>query len=165
MEATTTTGSASGDSATETVAGAFVNAFAEAWRAPVDADHFADRLERWLEPDVRLVQPQAPTMVGRRAFRERFARPLFELMPDLHGTVEGWAASEGTVYIELRLEGTVGKRTVTLRSCDRVTLREGRAAQRIAHLDPTPLLTAVALTPRAWARALRQQLIARRRVP
>ena len=150
-------------SVAESAAGAFVRAFAEGWLAPIDADRLADHFERWLDPDVRLVQPQVPTVVGRRAFRERFARPLFELVPDLRGTVEGWAACGDRVYIELRLEGTVGKRTVTLRSCDRVTLCDGRAVERIAHLDPTPLLRAVALTPRTWPRALRQQLIARRR--
>jgi hypothetical protein len=100
--------------------------------------------------------------VGRGGFRERFARPLFELIPDLHGTVEGWAVRGDTVYIELRLQGTVGRRAVILRSCDRVTLRHGRAVERVAYLDPGPLLTAVAMSPRAWPRVLRQQLIARR---
>jgi protein-S-isoprenylcysteine O-methyltransferase Ste14 len=132
---------------------AFVQALAEGWRAPIDADRFADHFERWLDPDVRLVGPQVPTVVGRRAFRERFARPLFELVPDLHGTVEGWAGSGDTLYIALRLEGTVGKRPVTLHSCDGVTLRDGRAIERIAHLDPTPLPLPVAFTPRAWPRA------------
>jgi hypothetical protein len=156
-------GKTAASAAAESAAGAFVRAFAEGWRAPIDGEHFSDHFEPWLDPDVRLVQPQVPTVVGRRAFRERFARPLFELVPDLHGTVEGWAASGDTVYIELLLEGTVGKRTVRLHSCDRVTLRDGRVIERIAHLDPTALLRAVALTPGAWPRALRQQLIARRR--
>jgi hypothetical protein len=147
----------------ESAAGAFVRAFAEGWRAPIDGEHFADHFEPWLDPYVRLVGPLVPTVVGRRAFRERFARPLFELVPDLHGTVEGWAARGEALYIELRLEGTVGKRTVTLRGCDRVTLRDGRAIERIAHLDPTPLLRAVARTPGAWPRALRQQMSATRR--
>src|SRR5260370_20332350 len=104
---------------------AWVNAFAEGWANPIDADHFADHLEKGLPPDIRLVQPQVPTTVGYRAFRERFARPLFELVPDLHGTVEGWAASRDKVYIELRLEGTVGGRPFTMRTCDRITLRDG----------------------------------------
>jgi hypothetical protein len=148
--------------AAESAAEAFVEAFGDGWRAPGGADQLADHFEPWLDTGIRLVQPGFPSTVGRRAFRERFARPLFELIPDLHGTVEGWAVREDTVYIELRLQGTVGRRAVTLRSCDRVTLRDGRALDRVAHLDPSPLLRAVAMSPRAWPRVLRQQLIARR---
>jgi ketosteroid isomerase-like protein len=146
----------------ESPAEAFVQAFTEGWRAPIDADRFADHFEPWLDPEVRLVQPGMPTTVGRQAFRESFVRPLFELIPDLHGTVEGWAVREDRIYIELRLEGTVGKRPVTIRTCDRITLRDGRVVERVAHLDSTPLLAAVALTPRVWPRAIRQQLISRR---
>lgn len=142
---------------------AWVQAFTDGWENPIDAEHFADHFEPWLHPDVRLVQPQAPTLVGLRAFREQFVRPLFELAPDLHGTVEGWAASGNTIYIELRLEGTVGRRPVTLRTTDRITLRDGKATERIAHLDPTPLLKAIALSPQVWPRAIRQQLAARRK--
>jgi SnoaL-like domain len=148
--------------AAESVAEAFVEAFAQGWRAPGGADQFADHFEPWLDPDIRFSQPPLPSIVGRGPFRERFARPLFELIPDLHGTVEGWAVRRDTVYVELRLEGTVGRRAVTLHSCDRITLRDGRAIERVAHLDPGPVLRAVALNPRAWPRILRRQLIARR---
>jgi SnoaL-like domain len=90
------------------------------------------------------------------AFRERFARPLFGLVPDLHGTVERWASHGDTVFIELRLDGTVGRRGLTLHSCDRVTLCDGRATERIAHYDPAPLLKALALAPSTWRRVLRR---------
>ncbi len=39
-----------------------------------------------------MVQPQVPTTVGKAAFREVFARPIFALIPDLHATVQSWAA-------------------------------------------------------------------------
>jgi ketosteroid isomerase-like protein len=142
---------------------AWVEAFAEGWRAPVGADAFADHFDRWLDPQVRLIQAQLPPVVGHAAFREQFARPLFALVPDLHGTVEGWASSGDTVYVELRLEGTLGGRPLTLRTCDRVKLRDGLAVERVAYVDPIPLLRAVARTPRAWPRFIRQQLSARRR--
>jgi hypothetical protein len=146
-----------------TTAEGWVEAFAEGWRDPSDAESFCDHFDRWLDPDVRLVQPQTPTIVGLRSFREDFARPLFDLVPDLHGTVEGWASNGETIYIALRLEGTVGRREFELRSCDQVTLRDGKAIERVAHLDPTPLLRAVALSPSSWPRFLRVQLRARRR--
>jgi hypothetical protein len=142
---------------------AWVEAFAEGWRAPAGADAFADHFESLLSPDIVLIQPQVPTAVGLHAFRERLARPLFELIPDLHGTVEGWAARGDVIFIQLRLEGTVRGRSVTARTCDRVTLRDGLAIERVAHMDPTPLMRAVALSPRAWPRFLRLRLANRAR--
>jgi hypothetical protein len=134
----------------------WVSAFAEGWRAPAGADAFADHFEPLMHARVRLVQPGLPLLVGMTAFRERFARPLFGLIPDLHGTVERWASHGDTVFIELRLDGTVGRRGLTLHSCDRVTLCDGRATERIAHYDPAPLLKALALAPSTWRRVLRR---------
>jgi ketosteroid isomerase-like protein len=144
--------------AAEAAAGAWVEMFAEGWAAPVDADSFCDHFEPWLHSDIRMIQPQVPTLVGKEAFREGFARPLFDLVPDLHGTVENWAASGEVVYIELRLEGTVGGRTFTMRTCDRIKLRDGKASERVAYLDATPLVKAVALSPRSWPKFLGIQL-------
>jgi ketosteroid isomerase-like protein len=142
---------------------AWVEAFAEGWRAPGGADAFADHFESLLSPDIVLIQPQVPTAVGLHAFRERLARPLFELIPDLHGTVEGWAARGDVIFIQLRLAGTVGGRPFTARTCDRVTLRDGLAIERVTHMDPTPLMRALALSPRVWPRFLRLRLASRAR--
>jgi ketosteroid isomerase-like protein len=90
-------------------------------------------------------------------------RPLFALIPDLHGIVEGWASRGDTVYIELRLEGTVRGRPVTMHTCDRVKLRDGVATERVAYVDPTPLLAVIVRTPRAWPQFIRQQASSRRR--
>jgi len=137
---------------------AWVEMFAEGWANPVDADTFSDHFDPWFQPEVRMIQPSVRTIVGKRAFREEFARPLFDLVPDLHGTVENWAAAGNLVYIELRLEGTIGRRPFTMHTCDRITLRDGKAVERFAYLDATPLLKAVARSPRAWPRFLRTQL-------
>ena len=142
----------------DSVAARWVAGFAEGWRDPRDPDSFCDHFESLLDPDVRLVQPQTRTVVGHRAFREQFARPLFELVPDLHGTVKGWASNDEVIFINLRLEGTVGRRSFELRTCDQITLRDGKAIERIAHLDPTPLLRAVAFSPSSWPRFARMQL-------
>jgi ketosteroid isomerase-like protein len=144
-------------------AAAWVEMFTEGWRQPTDADSFCDHFDPWMDPEVRLIQPQLPAVVGRRAFREKFARPLFDLVPDLRGTVEGWAARGEMIYIELRLEGTVGRRRFQMRTCDRITLRDGKAVERIAYLDATPLLTAVLRSPRSWPRFVRMRLRSRRR--
>jgi ketosteroid isomerase-like protein len=138
--------------ATEWVAG-----FIEGWRAPADAESFADDFDRLMTDDIRLVQPQVPTAVGRRAFREQFARPVFELIPDLHANVHRWAASGDAVMIEFTLSGTLGGRPVSWNCVDRVILSDGLATERRAYFDPTPLLAAVATRPRVWPRFARLQ--------
>jgi steroid delta-isomerase-like uncharacterized protein len=142
---------------------AWVEMFAEGWANPIDADTFCDHFDPWLDDDIRLIQPSVRPTVGKRGFREEFARPLFDLVPDLHGTVENWAAAGDVLYIEVRLEGTVGGRPVRLTSCDRITLREGRAIERVASLDPTPLVKAMLRSPRSWPRFARTQLKTLRR--
>ncbi|HEY3191287.1 MAG TPA: nuclear transport factor 2 family protein [Solirubrobacterales bacterium] len=142
---------------------AWVAMFTEGWANPVDADTFCDHFDPWFDPEVRMIQPSVRPVVGKRAFREEFARPLFELVPDLHGTVENWAAAGAVIYIELRLEGTIGERPFTLHSCDRIKLRDGKAVERFAYLDATPLVKAIARSPRSWPRFIRTQLRSLRR--
>jgi ketosteroid isomerase-like protein len=142
---------------------AWVAMFAEGLANPVDTDTFCDHFDPWFHPDVRMIQPSVRPTVGKQAFREQFARPLFELVPDLRGTVEHWATSGDVIYIELRLEGTIGRRPVTLHTCDRIKLRDGKAVERLAYLDPTPVVKAVARSPRSWPKFLRAQLRSLRR--
>ena len=134
---------------------AWVAAFAEGWRRPAGADAFADHFAPWMHPRIRLIQPGLPALIGQTAFREDFARPLFRLVPDLHGTVEEWAHRGDSIFIALRLEGTVGGRPLTLHSCDRITLDAGQAIARVAYSDPSPLLKTLARTPSAWWRLVR----------
>jgi hypothetical protein len=143
------------DPASEDPARRWVAVFADGWRAPADAEQFADHFEPWLRPEYRFSQPVLRTAVGRQAFREQFARPLFALVSDMRGTIESWGAGQDAVYIEMRVEGRVGRRPVTLRTCDRIILRDGLAADRVAYSDPLPLLIAVAASPRVWSRAVR----------
>jgi ketosteroid isomerase-like protein len=141
----------------------WVEGFADGWRAPADADSFCDHFDPLLAEEMRLVQPQMPERVGKRAFREDFARPLFELLHDVRGTVGSWAATEEgddtIVFIELEIRARLaGGREVTLRTTDKITLRDGVAVERIANLDPLELLAGVALSPRSWPTFLRARL-------
>ncbi|MFI5027167.1 MAG: hypothetical protein ACHQCI_10520 [Solirubrobacterales bacterium] len=61
-------------------------------------------------------------------------------------------------YIELRLEGTVGRRRFTMRTCDRIKLRDGKTVERLAYLDATPLVKAVLASPRSWPTFIRSQI-------
>ena len=149
--------------ATKSDAQAWVEMFAEGWANPVDADTFCDHFEPWFQPEVRMIQPSVRPIVGKQAFREEFARPLFDLVPDLHGIVENWAADGDVVYIELRLEGTVGRTPFTMHTCDRIKLRDGKAVERFAYLDAAPLIKAVLTSPRSWPTFIRSQLRSLRR--
>jgi SnoaL-like domain len=142
---------------TNTAAQTWVEGFTEGWRAPSGPDSFAAHFRSILAPDVRLIQPQLPTMVGHRAFEDEFVKPLFVLIPDLHGEVERWGLRGDTLYIELTLRGTLGGRPLSWRACDRVTLKDGVAIERESYLDPSPILAAVARAPRAWPQFLRVQ--------
>lgn len=135
----------------------WVEGFAAGWRAPADADSFCDHFDPLLSERIRLVQPQLPEIVGKRAFREDFARPLFSLLDEIRGTVESWAVSgEGDselLFVELTIRAKLaGGRPVTLRTVDKIVLRGGVAVERVASLDPLDLLRAVALSPRSWPR-------------
>jgi ketosteroid isomerase-like protein len=143
---------------TDPAAAEWVHGFIAGWRAPADAESFADHFDALITDGIRLVQPQVPTAVGRRAFREQFARPIFELIPDLHATVHRWAANGDVVMIEFTLAGTLGGRPVSWDCVDRVVLRDGLASERRAYFDPTPLLGAVATRPRVWPKFARLQV-------
>lgn len=142
---------------------AVVEAFDAKWRAGGPAAAFVERWKDLLDPEIRLVQPQVPMLVGYEAFARGFVEPFFTLMPDARGEVIGWATAGETAYVEIEITGTIGRRTVTLRSCDRLTVRGGRIVERVAYVDPGPLLAAVALTPRAWPTFIRMQIDQRRR--
>ena len=136
----------------------WVRGFIEGWRAPAGPEEFAAHFHELLAPDVRLIQPQLPTVTGRRGFDEQFVRPLFALIPDVRAEVERWAARGETLYIELTLHGTLAGRPISWRVCDRVTIRDGLAIERESYFDPGPLIAAVIRNPRAWAPFLRLRL-------
>ncbi|MGI8679411.1 MAG: nuclear transport factor 2 family protein [Jatrophihabitans sp.] len=140
----------------------WVEAFAQAWRAPVDGDSLADEFDAWLQPDYTFSQPLARRPgVGVEQFRQQFARPLLQLLSDVHGTVESWAGRENTLLIEVVINAKIGRRPVRLRACDRVVLVDGLAAERHTYADPLPIIVAIARTPRSWWPAIRAQRAAR----
>ena len=141
---------------------AWVLAFAEGWRAPASAEAFADYFQPWFDPQIRLIQPQLPTLVGHQAFRERFARPLFALIPDLAGHVERFAIGADCAYIEMTLRGTLSGRPIAWRVCDRASLREGLVVERESYFNPTPLLRAILTRPRGWPALARARRRSRR---
>jgi ketosteroid isomerase-like protein len=160
---TTTTSSTNGAGATTAeqaaAAEAWVREFSAGWSAPAGPEQFVAHFERVVDPEIRLIQPQLPELVGIEEFRSGFVAPLFALMPDIRGEVERWAARGDTIYIEVTMHGTLGGKPLRFRACDRVTLRDGKAVERETYLDPTPLLAGAATRPKAWPRFLRFQAL------
>ncbi len=143
----------------EDAAAAWVAHFAAGWSAPSSARQFCAHFAPVLDPGIRLIAPQTPTTVGLEAFERNFAEPLFELIPDVRARVDGWASSGQTIFIELTVSGTLRRgRPVRWRACDRIELRDGRAVERESYFDPSPLLAALARSPRAWPAVARLQL-------
>jgi ketosteroid isomerase-like protein len=146
-------------SAAREAAAEWVARFEDGWAAPASAAAFCAHFSPILDPSIRLLQPQMPATTGLEAFERDFAGPLFELMPDVHATVEHWASLDETIFIELTISGTLrGGRHLSWRACDRVVLRDGRALERESYFDPSPILAALARSPRAWPAFVRVRL-------
>jgi hypothetical protein len=133
-------------------AAAFVERFERTW-----ADPSPEALTALLHPEGRLVQPLEREIRGR-AETEAMWRRNFALVPDLRGEVVRWAERDGFLVIEIRLRGTIGGRRVAWISSDHIRLEDGLVKERIAHFDPTPLVAAMARSPRTLLRFARLRL-------
>ena len=127
---------------------AVARAFADAWRRPTP-----EGLGAILHPDVVLYQPRQGPIRGRDAAMQAFGR-LLRWLPGVHGTVDRWEGSGGTVFIEWRLIAPVGGRDVVVRAVDRITVREGLIGERAAYFDPAPFLAAALRHPSYWGRTV-----------
>lgn len=131
----------------------FVEGFRAFWRAPT-----LDGLDALLAPDVVLIQPLSRPMRGLAAAKAGFAR-IFALIPDLHAEVDGWAASDDTLFIDFRLIGTLGGRPIAWPAVDRFRLPGPLATERVSYFDALPLLGALAGRPSSWGRLLRSGIV------
>lgn len=135
---------------------AFMASFADAWARP-DADRFVELLA----PDVRLLQPLTPVVVGRTAAHEEFVR-LLRWLPDIHGIIDTRSSSQDTVLVAWRLCFSLGRSPRQLPLVDRIVLREGLIAERQAYFDSASLALAILARPRAWLPFLRYRAEGRR---
>lgn len=126
----------------------WIQRFTENWANP-QPDRWLEQYRDLLDPQVRLIQPLAPPAQGFDEFKTLFDG-IFALIPDLRGKVERWSATGDEVYIELTLSGTLGGKPIAWRACDRCTMRDGLVVERESYWDPTPVLAAAALRPKAW---------------
>ena len=125
-----------------------VRRFTEVWAKPT-----ADALAELCTDDVRLVQPARPRLVGREAARRDFAK-LLQWQPDLHAIVDDWAQRE-RLFIAFRLCFRLGGRSWELPTIDRILVRDGLIAERIASFDALAFAFAVLRRPSEWPGFLR----------
>src|SRR3712207_2831253 len=85
---------------------AWVRGFEAGWRDPTSPHDFAEHFIPMLDPEIRMIQPQMPELVGHEEFRRGFVEPLFALIPDLRGRVRNWAADGDVIFIDIELQGT-----------------------------------------------------------
>jgi ketosteroid isomerase-like protein len=107
-----------------------------------------------LAPDVRLLQPVTPTVVGQDAARREFTR-LLRWLPDLRGVVDHWGSDGDTVLIAWRLRFTLGHGPFELRIVDRIVAHDGLIVEREAYFDSLRFLLATLVRPSAWGGYLR----------
>ncbi len=139
-----------------------------------DASDFVHRFQTWwagpdpaalgtlLDPEVVLLQPILPRTVGLVAAQRSFRR-LLAAVPDLTGTVHGWAAKDTVVFIEFTLSGTLGGRPLAWENVDRFVIGgNGLATERVNFHDSLSLLARMTTRPRGWAPLVRSGLLLRR---
>lgn len=126
-----------------------VRRFTSAWARPNVDDFVA-----LLAPDVRLLQPVTPPVIGRAAARREFGR-LLHWLPDLRGEVDASATAGDTILIAWRLRFTLGGGPFELRIVDRILAAGGLIAEREAYFDSLRFLLATLRRPRAWLGYLR----------
>jgi len=132
-----------------TNAAEFVEFFEAGWKFGAhDADGFFRHFGPRMHPNTALIQPIAPPARGPRALQQIF-EPLFKAIPDLVGDLKRWGETADGVFIELTLHGHLGSKPVEWTVVDRIILEDGMIRERRSYFDPTPLLKAIALRPRA----------------
>jgi hypothetical protein len=127
---------------------AMVRHFTDVWAHPT-----ADALAALCTDDVRVVQPGRPLIVGRDAVRRDFAK-LLRWQPGLHAIIDDWAQGE-RLFIAFRLCFRLGGRIWELPTVDRILVRDGLVAERIASFDSFAFALAVLRRPSEWPGFLR----------
>lgn len=137
----------------ETDTATFVRRFADAWLDPT-----VEGLVALTHPDATFSQPLSSTARGHDGLAN-FLDELLQTVPDLQGEVLTWAAADdNTVFVELRLSGTFGRRPIEWITVDKIVLRDGLISERVANFDGLRLLGALARRPRGWPTWLRAKL-------
>jgi hypothetical protein len=104
----------------------------------------------FLAEHVELIQPMVPHARGRERWWDEVRR-LLTLIPDLRADVLNWAGNGDQLFIEIRLNGTLGGKPISFRAVDQLQLTsEATVVRRESTFDSIPLALHVLTRPRAW---------------
>jgi len=131
---------------TSSAAEEFVIKFADFWSNPSP-----QRLAELLHPDVVLVQPLAPRVVGIEAAQAKFHRFCY-CLPGLRACVDRWCSCGDLVFIEFRLCARIGGDVTEWPNVNRLVLRDGKAIERATYFDPLAILPTLLRHPSVWWR-------------
>lgn len=122
-----------------------VETFAKGWSNP-----HPHAWDDFLAEDVELIQPLLADGAGIEHFRAE-TRRLLALAPDISGEVLSWAAREDVVFIDLRLNATIGGAPISFRTFDQLRISpDGMLLRREAFFDPSPVALALLRRPSSW---------------
>jgi ketosteroid isomerase-like protein len=130
----------------------FVAKFAEFW-----ADPSPQGLPDLLHPDVVLVQPLVPPMIGIEAAQAQFQR-LWYCLPDLRAHVDHWCGDGDLVFIEFRLRAHVRGDLIEWPNVNRLALRDGKGIERVTYFDSLAILPTLVRHPSIGWRWWRSRL-------
>lgn len=131
---------------TRSTGSAFVKKFADFWTAPTPA-----RLPELLHTDVVLRQPLTPPTIGIAQAQRQFER-FCRCLPGLHARVDHWSADNELAFIEFTLYAQLGRETLAWPTVNRLTLRDGKAYERVTYFDPLTVLPTLMRHPSVWRR-------------
>ncbi|HUQ00521.1 MAG TPA: nuclear transport factor 2 family protein [Aeromicrobium sp.] len=124
-----------------------VDQFRAGWDRPTP-----DVWDSFIGEDMEFIQPMLRNGVGPAFWHGETARVL-SLMPDLRADVLSWAGVGETLFIHLRLSGTLGGLPLTWEAVDLLRLTpDGTAHFRESFFDPGPVAAQVIRRPTAWLR-------------
>lgn len=93
----------------------------------------------------------APPAIGIEQAQRHFER-FCRCLPGLHARVDHWSADHDLVFIEFTLYARLGRETLAWRTVNRLTLRDGKASERVTYFDPLAVLPTLLRHPSVWRR-------------
>lgn len=117
----------------------WLQTFITFWSAP--RANF-ELLRQLFAENINLIAPGLPTVRGMRRALMLFEQMLKQ-MPDLSATVHRTAFEGGVLFIEMTFSATVSEKPLQWDNVDRFILDNGKALERRAYFDPTPLQSAL----------------------
>ena len=129
--------------------------FADVWLKPS-----ADELIKVIHSETILYQPHLPPLHGREAAYQEFKR-FMDWVPGFYGVVDRYEGDNNLVFIEWQMKFPIGKKVISIRAVDRISIQEGLIKERAVYFNTLPLIKAILGNPGGWRKYLRYRFAKR----